>query len=72
MLTYRYIKKLFIFSAIEYVPTDKRSIIGNLGYAIGFTLGGSYMVWLLKWIADWKTFYFVIFIQVSAIFVAPW
>ena len=51
---------------------DMRSFIGNFGMAIGFTLGGVYQPWLLKWIGDWKMFSHILFVQSAIVFITPW
>ena len=50
-------------SALEYVAPDKRSLIGNLGMAVGFTLGGLYQAYLIKYLEEWETFHHILFFQ---------
>ncbi len=59
-------------SAIEYVPLNRRAIIGNLSLAVGFTLAGVYEPWLLKWLQDWKLLQYVVYAQVVIVLGTPW
>ena len=58
-------------SALEYVSVDKRSLIGNLSLAIGFTLGGLYQAFLIRYVGDWKIFHHIIFAQVGLFVILP-
>ena len=60
------------FSAIEYVPTRHRSFIGNVGFAIGFTMAGTYLAWLIKYLEDWKLFHYVVYSQAVVVLITPW
>jgi hypothetical protein len=59
-------------SALEYVCIDKRTLIGNLSLAVGFTVGGTYMPWLLQWLGDWKILHHILFAQTAIVFITPW
>lgn len=54
------------------MTADKRSLIGNLGLAAGFTLGGCVEAWILKWMGDWKMFHAVIFAPAVVLIAARW
>ncbi len=62
----------FFLEAIEYVPANKRSVIGNFGFAVGFTAAGMILPWIILWVGDWKIFHLVIYLQMSVIFITPW
>ncbi len=64
--------KMFLSAALEYVNMDKRTVIGNLSLAVGFTLGGLYSPWLLQWLGEWKTLHHILFAQTAIIFITPW
>ena len=59
-------------AAIEYVPMNRRAIIGNLALAVGFTFAGIYEPWLLRWLGDWKTLQYVVYGQVLVVLGTPW
>ena len=50
---------------------DKRSIIGNLSIAIGWSIGGVAEVFLLKAIGDWRLFHKILFMQAIVVFISP-
>ena len=56
---------------LEYVAVDKRTLVGNLGMAVAFTLSGVYQPWLAKYLGHWKIFNWVIFAQMITIFLVP-
>ena len=60
-----------IFLVLEYVAVDKRTLVGNIGMAIFFTLSGVYQPWLAKYLGHWKIFNWVIFAQMITIFIIP-
>ena len=39
---------ILLFSAIEYVSVDKRSVIGNVSMAVGLSAAGAAEAWVLK------------------------
>ena len=49
---------------------DKRSVIGNLSFGVGFMLGGLYQAYLVRWIGDWKPFHHALFAQFAIIIAA--
>jgi hypothetical protein len=53
------------------VSVDKRSMIGNLSLAIGFSLGGVSEVWVLKALGDWRLFHKILFAQAAIVFITP-
>ena len=59
------------FSALEYVSVERRSIIGNAGLAIGYTIGGTAMPYILRAIGDWRIFHQVLFAQGAIVFISP-
>lgn len=59
-------------AVLEFVPARYRSIVGTFGFGIGFTLGGTYIPWLLKYIGKWKPWHHALFLQVTAIVIFPW
>ncbi len=63
-LTYDSALSLFYLLALEYVSVERRSFIGNFAMAIGFTAGGVYQPWLVRWLGDWKWFHHALFAQV--------
>ncbi len=63
-LTYDSALSLFYLLALEYVSVERRSFIGNFAMAIGFTAGGVYQPWLIRWLGDWKWFHHALFAQV--------
>ena len=56
---------------LEYVAVDKRTLVGNLGMAVAFTLSGVYQPWLAKYLGHWKIFNWVLFSQMVLIFFVP-
>ena len=58
-------------SVLEYVAVDKRTLVGNLGMAVAFTLSGVYQPWLAKYLGHWKIFNWVLFSQMVLIFFVP-
>lgn len=59
------------FSGLEYVTIEKRAFISNLSLAIGITIGGVIQPWLIKWVGDWRTFNFILYIQCSLLLITP-
>ena len=60
-----------LISALEYVSVEKRHIIGNVGMAIGYTLGGTTQPYILKVIGNWRLFHQVLFAQGAMVFISP-
>lgn len=63
IISYFLIIYIFFNIALEYVPIDKRSMVGNLSLAIGLPLGGCLQPWILKATQDWKIFHHILFSQ---------
>ena len=59
------------FTALEFVSIEKRSMIGTLSFAIGFTFGGSYIAWLIKYLGEWKLLHHILYAQMGIIFITP-
>ena len=59
------------FAALEYVSVEKRSLISNLGLAVGLTVGGAVEPWILKALGDWKIFHIILFAQAAVVVVTP-
>ena len=58
--------------ALEYVNVSKRSIIGNVSMAVGLTLGGCIVPWILRALGDWKLLMPILFAQGAIIIITPW
>ena len=58
-------------AALEYVSVEKRSLISNLGLAVGLTVGGAVEPWILKSLGDWKIFHIILFAQAAIVVVTP-
>ena len=65
----RYQNKLL--AALEYVSVERRSLISNLGLAVGLTVGGAVEPWILKALGDWKIFHVILFAQAAVVVVTP-
>ena len=50
---------------------DKRSFVGNFSLAVGLTMSGIYMPWLLNVIGDWKIFHIFLMAQNLVILTTP-
>ena len=66
-----YVDSSLLISALEYVSVERRSIIGNVGLAIGYSLGGITQPYILKAIGNWRIFHQVIFAQGAMVFISP-
>ena len=55
--------------ALEYVNVSKRSIIGNVSMAVGLTLGGCIVPWILRALGDWKLLMPILFAQGAIIII---
>ena len=60
-----------LFAALEYVSVEKRSLISNLGLAVGLTVGGAVEPWILKALGDWKIFHIILFAQAAVVVITP-
>ena len=60
-----------LVSALEYVNVERRSIIGNVGLAVGYTIGGTAQPYILKAIGDWRVFHQVLYAQGAIVFLSP-
>ncbi len=58
-------------AVLEFVSVEKRSVIGNLGLAIGISVGGAIEPWILKALGDWKPFHIALFAQAAIVFITP-
>ena len=66
-----YMDSFIHISALEYVSVERRTIIGNVGLAIGYTIGGTAQPYILKAIGDWRIFHQVLFAQGAIVFISP-
>ena len=58
-------------SALEFVSVERRSIIGNVGLAVGYTIGGTAQPYILRAIGDWRIFHQVLFAQGAIVLISP-
>lgn len=58
----------FYITGLEFIPAEKRAVIGTARYAIVLTVGGAYMPWLIKYVEDWKIFHHILFSQVAKVY----
>ena len=58
---------------LEYTEVARRTIVGNVSLAVGMTIGGTYMAYLLRYLQNWRIFNAILYGQVGLyVLFLPW
>lgn len=66
---------IFLLKQIDlcFVTCPSLFIIGNISLAIGLSIGGTFMIYLLNYLGDWRLFNTIIFATILPyLLIAPW